>query len=105
ESDPIIEDLEVALDVLREELHLFANKRGTMVGPMTIIDAGDEIDLSRMGSGGWSIPSICEPSNIHFKKSDAKFILLMEKDAVWHRLNEDKFWKKHGCALVSANGQ
>src|SRR5688500_6206539 len=70
ESDPIIEDLEVSLDALREELHLFAAKRGSMVGPMVIVDAGDEIDLSRMGSGGWSIPSITEDYVIQFKKSD-----------------------------------
>ena len=105
ESDPIIEDLEVALDALREELHLFAAKRGSMVGPMTIIDAGDEIDLGRMGSGGWSIPSITEDYVIQFKKSTAKYVLLVEKEAVWHRLNEDKFWRKHQCALVTGNGQ
>ena len=105
ESDPIIEDLEVSLDALREELHLFAAKRGSMVGPMVIVDAGDEIDLSRMGSGGWSIPSIAEEYVIQFKKSEAEYILLVEKEAVWHRLNEDKFWKKHRCMLVTGNGQ
>lgn len=105
ESDPIIEDLEVALDALREELHLFAAKRGSMVGPMVIVDAGDEIDLSRMGSGGWSIPSITEDYVIQFKKSEAEYILLVEKEAVWHRLNEDKFWRKHKCLLVTGNGQ
>jgi len=105
ESDPIIEDLEVGLDALREELHLFAAKRGSMVGPMVIVDAGDEIDLSRMGSGGWSIPSITEDYVIEFKKHEAEYILLVEKEAVWHRLNEDKFWKKHKCMLVTGNGQ
>ncbi len=105
ESDPIIEDLEVSLDALREELHLFAAKRGSMVGPMVIVDAGDEIDLARMGSGGWSIPSITEDYVIEFKKSEAEYVLLVEKEAVWHRLNEDKFWKKHKCMLVTGNGQ
>jgi DNA topoisomerase VI subunit A len=105
ESDPIIEDLEVTLDALREELHLFAAKRGSMVGPMVIVDAGDEIDLSRMGSGGWSIPSITEDYMIQFKKSELEFVLLVEKEAVWHRLNEDKFWRKHKCALVTGQGQ
>jgi DNA topoisomerase-6 subunit A len=105
ESDPIIEDLEVGLDALREELHLFAAKRGSMVGPMVIVDAGDEIDLSRMGSGGWSIPSITEDYVIEFKKNEAEYIVLVEKEAVWHRLNEDKFWKKHKCMLVTGNGQ
>lgn len=105
ESDPVIEDLEVGLDALREELHLFAAKRGSMVGPMIIVDAGDEIDLGRMGSGGYSIPSITEDYVIEFKKSEAEYVLLVEKEAVWHRLNEDKFWKKHKCMLVTGNGQ
>jgi DNA topoisomerase-6 subunit A len=105
ESDPVIEDLEVSLDALREELHLFANKKGSMVGPMVIVDAGDEIDLSRMGSGGWSVPSITEDYVIEFKKNEAEYVLLVEKEAVWHRLNEDKFWKKHKAILVTCGGQ
>ncbi len=105
ESDVVVEDIEVALDALREELHLFAAKRGSMVGPMTIVDAGDTINLGRMGSGGWSVPSITEDHVIQFKKCDAEYILLVEKEAVWHRLNEDKFWKKHKCVLITGNGQ
>ncbi|MBI4565631.1 MAG: DNA topoisomerase IV subunit A [Planctomycetes bacterium] len=105
ESDPIIEDLEVAVDALREELHLFASNKGAMVGDMTIVDQGDTIDLRRMGSGGWSIPSIVEPNLIQFKKVDAKFVLLVEKDAMWRRLNEDKFWQKHHCVLLHGQGQ
>jgi len=105
ESDAVIEDLEVTLDALREELHLFAAKRGSMVGPMVIVDAGDTINLGRMGSGGWSIPSITEDNVIQFKSCEAEYILLVEKEAVWHRLNEDKFWRKHKCVLVTGNGQ
>lgn len=105
ESDAVIEDLEVTVDALREELHLFAAKRGSMVGPMVIVDAGDTINLGRMGSGGWSIPSITEENVIQFKSCDAEYILLVEKEAVWHRLNEDKFWRKHKCVLVTGNGQ
>jgi len=105
ESDPIIEDLEVGIDALREELHLFANKKGAMVGPMVIVDGGDEIDLSRMGTGGWAIPSICEPDVIRFKKSQAKFVLFVEKEAMFSRFNEDKFWRKHECILMTSSGQ
>ncbi|MHC4994209.1 MAG: hypothetical protein ACYTGQ_04060, partial [Planctomycetota bacterium] len=36
ESDPIIEDLEVTLASMREELGLFAEPKGAMVGPMVI---------------------------------------------------------------------
>ena len=83
ECDPIIEDVEVLLNTLREELHLYAQKKGEMVGEITVIDNGDEIDCSHMGSGGYGIPSIVEPSVIEFKKSPAKFVLHVEKDTVW----------------------
>jgi DNA topoisomerase VI subunit A len=105
ESDPIIEDLEVGIDALREELHLFANRRGLVVGKLTVNDAGDNIDLSRMGRGGWGIPSICEPDHLKFVKNSAEFILCVEKQAVWHRLNEDRFWEKHNCILMTSEGQ
>jgi DNA topoisomerase-6 subunit A len=105
ESDPIIEDLEVGIDALREELHLFANKRGLVVGRLVVNDAGDQIDLTRMGRGGWGIPSICEEDDLKFVRSDAEFILLVEKQAVWHRLNEDRFWEKHKCILMTSEGQ
>ena len=105
ESDPIIEDLEVSIDSLREELHLFATGRGSMVGPITIRDSGDSIDLRRMGSGGWSVPSIVEEHVVQFGKSEAKYVLLIEKDAVWKRFNEDKFWQREKCIIVTGQGQ
>lgn len=105
ESDPVIEDLEVTVDALREELHLFANRKGLMVGPMTVIDSGDTIDLRRQGSGGWGVPSIVEPNVIRFGKTEAKYVLLVEKEAVWSRFNEDKFWKKEKCMLIHGGGQ
>lgn len=105
ESDPIIEDLEVAVDSLREELHLFATGRGSMVGPLTIRDSGDTIDLRRMGSGGWSVPSIVEEHVVQFGKSEAKYVLLVEKDAVWKRFNEDKYWQREKCIIITGQGQ
>ncbi|MBL0927494.1 MAG: DNA topoisomerase IV subunit A [Phycisphaerales bacterium] len=105
ESDGILEDLEVTLGALREELHIFAKKAGTMVGNITIVDSGDEIDCRRMGSGGYAIPSICEPNIIRFKKCEAKFVLHVEKNTVWSRFNEDRFWEKHNCILTEGGGQ
>lgn len=93
------------LDALREELHLYAQKRGEMVGRLTIVDKGDEIDCSRMGSGGYGIPSIVEPDIIQFKKVEADFILHVEKDTVWQRFNEDRFWEKNRCILTHGSGQ
>ena len=105
ESDPVLEDVEVTVAALREELGLHAEPRGGMVGPMTIVDNGDTIDLTKMGSGGWNVPSIVEPEIIQFTKSNAKFVLLIEKGAVWQRFNQDRFWEKHGCMIIHGNGQ
>jgi DNA topoisomerase-6 subunit A len=105
ESDGILEDLEVSLSSLREELHIFAENRGAMVGNITVIDKGDEIDCRRMGSGGYAIPSITEGDVIQFKKIDADFVLHVEKGTVWNRFNEDRFWEKHNCILTHGGGQ
>jgi DNA topoisomerase-6 subunit A len=107
ECDTIIEDVEVLLDSIREELHLYAENRGAMVGAITFTDKGDEINCARMGSGGYAIPSICEPEVIQFDpaKCKAKFILHVEKGTVWQRFNEDRFWEKHNCILTHGSGQ
>ncbi len=105
ECDTVIEDIEVILGSLREELHLAAENKGNMVGNLTIVDKGDEIDCSRMGSGGYGIPSIVEPNVIQFKKCKADFVLHVEKGTVWQRFNEDKFWKTHNCILTHGGGQ
>src|ERR1044071_1045976 len=105
ESDPLIEDLEVTLDALREELHVRAENTGTVVGPVTFADDGDTIDCTRLGKGGYSVPSIVEDEYIEIKKCTADFVLLIEKGTQWNRLSEDKCWKKHNCILLTGNGQ
>lgn len=103
ESDPIVVDLEVALDVLREQLHLTTDRKGIVAGNVVIQDRGDLIDWSKLGSGGWSIPSTVE--EVELKKVDAEFVLIVEKNAGFERLHEDKFWQKHKCILIGTGGQ
>lgn len=105
ESDPIIEDIEAALNTLREKLHLVADRKGYVAGPIVIKDAGDFIDCAKMGSSGWAITSNVEEEIIKFDSCSADYVLVIEKDAVWQRLNEDKFWKKHNCLILTGKGQ
>ncbi|MEK6957991.1 MAG: DNA topoisomerase IV subunit A [archaeon] len=105
ESDPCIEDIEASLDLLREELHLAASAKGIIAGDVQLRDGGVNIDLTKMGSGGWSVPSNVEPDRIEFKKVNAEYILFIEKDAVWRRFNEDQFWKKQKCIILTGRGQ
>lgn len=103
ESDKAIEDLEVITGLSREQLHVSANKMGSMVGSIILEDNGDIIDCSKLGRGGYSIPSITD--ELSFKKTNAKYVLYMEKAAIYERLNEDKFWQKNNCILVTSQGQ
>jgi len=103
ETDKAIEDLELITGFPREQLQVNANKMGSVAGKVIIEDKGDTIDWSKLGSGGWSIPSNVE--EIEFKKVSAKYIIYMEKAAVWERLHEDKFWEKQNCIIMSSQGQ
>ncbi len=103
ESNRAVEELELVINALREQLHINANKLGAVAGNVIIRDRGDLIDWSKLGSGGWSVPSNVE--DIEFVKVEAKFILYVEKAAVWERLHEDKVWKKLNCIIVASQGQ
>src|SRR3989344_5466407 len=103
ESDNAIEDLELITGCSREQLNVNANKMGSVAGNVVVEDSGDTINWAKLGSGGWSIPSNVE--DIDFKSIKAKYIIYMEKQAVWERLHEDKFWEKQNCIIVTSQGQ
>ncbi len=103
ESNKAVEDMELIINALREQLHINANKLGAVAGNVVIRDRGDLIDWSKLGSGGWSVPSNVE--DIEFVKVKAKFVLYVEKAAVWERLHEDKVWKKLNCVIIASQGQ
>ncbi|KAH8076286.1 DNA topoisomerase VI subunit A [Aureococcus anophagefferens] len=64
---------------------------------------GDPIDCTRMGVTGKAIPAYIDKiSNI---RSDAEFILLVEKDAAYNRLAEDRFYNQFPCILITGKGQ
>ncbi|MCP4080958.1 MAG: DNA topoisomerase IV subunit A [Planctomycetaceae bacterium] len=111
DCDPVIEDLEVTLDALREELHLYASNRGNLIGDLTLLDlvmdpdGNEPINCLTVGRNGFSIPSIVEPNSIKFLKCNAKFILHVEKDTVYNRFVEDRFFEKYQCLLTHGSGQ
>ncbi len=108
ESNALIEDLEVALKIKREDLNLTTDRKGFVAGPLVIEDkfGGEEttIDCTKQGRSGWSIPSDVD-NGMEIKSVKAKYVLVVEKDALWQRLNEDKFWKKENCLVVTPKGQ
>ncbi len=106
ESDPIIEDIEVMIDALREQLKLIATPKGVLSGPIMVKDkTGDLLDYTKMGSAGGAVPPIVEDDFFHIKECSADFILVVEKFAVWNLLNQQKYWKDANCLLLTGKGQ
>jgi meiotic recombination protein SPO11 len=56
-----------------------------------------------MGIGGKTIPPNIE--KVEGLASDAAFILLVEKDAAFMRLAEDRFYNRYPCIIITAKGQ
>jgi len=103
QSDVVLDDLACMLGCTRTSLHVVASEKGIVVGRLRFREDGDLIDCSRMGVGGKAIPPhIQKVSEI---ESDAKFILLVEKDAAFMRLAEDRFYNQYPCIILTAKGQ
>lgn len=103
ESDPIIEDLERTLDVLREQMNLNADRRGYLYGNLKIVDSGDTINCAKLGRGGYGIPSTVE--DLKFAEVNADFALVIETAAMYERLVEEQFAKKQNAILIATQGQ
>ncbi len=101
-SDKIIEDVAVMLKTTRDSTHVVASARGSAIGRVIVKDGGDLIDLTKMGTGGWSITPFLD--QVEIVESDAEFILHAEKDAAVMRLAEAKFWKKYPCIILTGKG-
>ncbi|EFJ51555.1 hypothetical protein VOLCADRAFT_103453 [Volvox carteri f. nagariensis] len=103
QSDAVLDDLACMLGCTRSSLNVVASEKGVVVGRLSFREDGDFIDCQRMGVGGKAIPpNIDKVSDI---SSDAAFILLVEKDAAFMRLAEDRFYNTYPCIILTAKGQ
>ncbi|MBI5390956.1 DNA topoisomerase IV subunit A [Candidatus Woesearchaeota archaeon] len=108
ESDTVMDDIEAMFSVNREQLGYIADEHGGAVaGELIVIDkdpnTGKEIkiDCTRFGSGAYSIPSNVE--HLTFE-TQAKFILAIETNGMFERLNKHGYWKSADCILISMGG-
>ncbi|MDP2345076.1 MAG: DNA topoisomerase IV subunit A [Deltaproteobacteria bacterium] len=111
ESDTVMDDIEALfseLGVSREQLRFIPDQHGgSVAGELIVVDrdseTGDviEVDCTKLGSGAYAVPSMCE----HLKfRTKAKFILCIETQGMFQRLQKHNYWRKAGCVLVSMGG-
>jgi DNA topoisomerase-6 subunit A len=111
ESDTVMDDIEAMFSVsglTREQLRFVPDQHGGAVaGELVVVDynleTGEkiEIDCTRFGSGAYAVPSWVE--HLDFKTS-AKFILCIETQGMFQRLQSHNYWRKAKCILVSMGG-
>lgn len=111
ESDSVMDDIEALFsvqNVTREQLRFVPDQHGGAVaGALIVVDhdleTGEkiEIDCTRFGSGAYAVPSSVE--HLEFK-TKAKFILCIETQGMFQRLQSHKYWDKTNCILVSMGG-
>lgn len=103
ESNSIFQDIEVMTGLLREQMGIVAESRGAMVGNIILESKGNRIDCTKFGIGAFNIPSLCD--QIRILEVDAEYVLVVEKDAIFQRLNDYEFWRKNNCILITGKGQ
>ncbi|MCO5601981.1 hypothetical protein L7F22_056108 [Adiantum nelumboides] len=103
QSDAVLDDVSCMLGCTRSSLNVVASEKGVVVGRLIFTEGGDRIDCTKMGVGGKAIPPNID--KVGDMESDALFILLVEKDAAFMRLAEDRFYNRFPCVIVTAKGQ
>lgn len=108
ESDAVMDDVEAMFGTNREKLGFIADEHGgSVAGDLIVIDKDPitkkdiRIDCTKFGSGSYSIPSDVEDLKFQTK---AKFILAIETNGMFERLNKHSYWKNAKCVLVSMGG-
>jgi DNA topoisomerase-6 subunit A len=109
ESNNLIEDLEIASDVRREDFNVRPEESGaTVIGPLEIEEktrrgSRDIHCQEDVGEGGYQIPS--NPDSIKFLNNDADFVLAVETGGMRDRLVENGFDEDYNCIVTHLKGQ
>uniref|UniRef100_A0A2K6G234 DNA topoisomerase (ATP-hydrolyzing) n=1 Tax=Propithecus coquereli TaxID=379532 RepID=A0A2K6G234_PROCO len=100
--DNIISDISCMLKMPRRSLHILSTSKGLIAGNLRYI----EEDGTKVNCTGRAT-AIAVPSNIQGIRNlitDAKFVLIVEKDATFQRLLDDNFCNKMSpCIMVTLN--
>lgn len=104
ESNVILEDLEAAFGLKRENLGLTPEEDGAAVyGNLVVDEGGVRIDARKAGRGGYTIPPTID--DVDFVRCRAKRVLAIETMGMYHRLVQENAWKKFNALIVGLKGQ
>ncbi len=107
ESDELITDLEVLMQMAREDMNIYPEERSAIFGNMTIEYTvpgyeGKKADLSANPDGVMIGPAL---TTAEFADTDAEMVLAIEKGGLFTRFIEEQVHKKYKALLINTAGQ
>ncbi|XP_044487467.1 meiotic recombination protein SPO11-2 [Mangifera indica] len=100
-----IQDVVALLRCSRYSLGIMASSRGLVAGRLLLQEPNHEVvDCSACGSSGYAISGDLNLLEKLVVKTDARYIILVEKHAIFHRLAEDRVFDKIPSILITAKG-
>ncbi|XP_065843002.1 meiotic recombination protein SPO11-like isoform X2 [Oscarella lobularis] len=97
--DEAVDNIACMFRVTRRSLHVLAASKGLVYGELSYVDwDGSVVDCSQNSSTGNAIPH--HVNMIKEMKSEAKFVLLIEKEATFQRLLDSQFYSKCGPSIL-----
>ncbi|XP_017407238.1 meiotic recombination protein SPO11-2 isoform X1 [Vigna angularis] len=100
-----IQDLVALLRCSRYSLGIMASSRGLIAGRLTLQEPGKEVvDCSLCGSSGFAISGDLNLLQRLVLHADARYIIIVEKHAIFQRLTEDRFFHQIPSILITAKG-
>ncbi|XP_031249563.1 meiotic recombination protein SPO11-2 isoform X2 [Pistacia vera] len=100
-----IQDVVALLRCSRYSLGIMASSRGLVAGRLLLQEPNHEVvDCSACGSSGYAISGDLNLLEKLVMKTDARYIILVEKHAIFHRLAEDRVFDKIPSILITAKG-
>jgi len=104
ESNALVEDMEAAFGLKREDMGLMPEEDGAAVYGELVVREGDvRIDATKAGRAGYTIPPTID--DVEFLKCGAKRVLAVETMGMYHRLVQEEAWKKFNALIVGLKGQ
>ncbi|KAL6502367.1 hypothetical protein OROHE_024645 [Orobanche hederae] len=101
-----IQDLVALLRCSRYSLGIMASSRGLVVGRLLLQKEPNQevVDCSACGSSGYAISGDLNVLQKLVMKSDARYIIVVEKHAIFQRLAEDRIFNQIPCILITGRG-
>ncbi|XP_045801261.1 ubiquitin carboxyl-terminal hydrolase 26-like isoform X3 [Trifolium pratense] len=98
QSTTIVDYIAAMLECTRTSLNIYAVPTGYVIGDLTFVYKNEIVDCRRVEK---PIPT----GVITDLRTEADYILLVEKDCILARLSDDDFHISHKCIIISSHGR